>query len=80
MSNTGGDLKGCTIGIELYSGERVFGKVHRWTASSIWIIKEEGFSPLEVPRYIIRRALLLLEGYVEEADIKDALDPQNVEG
>ena len=55
-------LIGCSIGIELYSKDRIFGKVDRWSELSIWIIKEGEKNPIEVPKEIIVRSFILLEG------------------
>ena len=56
------ELKGCTIGIDLVSGIRIIGKVHRWTKSIVWLLEEDREEPIDIPRDIIVRALVLLKG------------------
>jgi hypothetical protein len=59
-------LKGCSIGIELFSGEKIFGKVVNWTQDAIWIIRHGEESQTDVPRDIIVRALVVLKGVSNE--------------
>ena len=50
-----------TIGIELLDGSRQFGKVSKFTKHTIYVIDKNG-DELDVPRRLIKRAFLLLEG------------------
>ena len=53
-------LKGCRIGIELISGAKIFGTVVDWSETAIWILEGAETSPKDVPRDIIKRALVLV--------------------
>jgi len=49
------------IGIELKAGNKVFGRVEKFTIYTIYI-KDKNGDILDVPRRLIQRALLLIEG------------------
>lgn len=49
------------IGIELKAGNKVFGRVEKFTQYTIYIKDKHG-DILDVPRRLIERAMLLLEG------------------
>jgi hypothetical protein len=55
------DLGNPSIGIQLKSGLKVFGKVDKFTQYKIWIKNKHG-DVLDVPRRLIWRAFLLIEG------------------
>jgi len=59
--DTKDNLIGCRIGIQLLSGQKIFGNVFKWSPLSIWVTKEVTLEIIEVPRDIIVRALVLLE-------------------
>ncbi len=54
------------IGIQLKDGNKVFGRVDKFTTYTIYIKNKYG-DILDVPRRLVQRAMLLLEG-----DNKDA--------
>jgi len=49
------------IGIELKAGNKVFGRVEKFTIYTIYI-KDKNGDILDVPRRLIQRALLSIEG------------------
>lgn len=49
------------IGVELKSGGKIFGKIDHFTLHTIYIRNKEG-DVIDVPRRIIERAFLLIEG------------------
>jgi hypothetical protein len=49
------------IGIELKDGSKYFGRVSKFTVHKIYFIDHNG-DELDVPRRIIERALLLIDG------------------
>jgi len=49
------------IGVELYDGRKVFGRVDRFTQYKIYVKDKRG-EIKDVPRRIIKRAFLLLKG------------------
>ena len=49
------------IGIQLKDGNKLFGKISRFTPTKIYLKDQHG-EELDVPRRIIQRSLLLLEG------------------
>jgi len=49
------------IGIELKDGGKVYGQIDRFTTFTIYIKDKHG-DVLDVPRRIIKRALLLIDG------------------
>jgi hypothetical protein len=53
-------LRDCPIAIELLSGEKIFGKVSKWSSKTIYVTKEGYDKPIDVPRDIIVRTLILL--------------------
>jgi hypothetical protein len=69
MSAPKKSLVGCMIGIELISGERVFGRVSKWSKLSIWLIRNGSIRPIEVPRDIIIRSMVLLSGAEDAKNI-----------
>jgi len=54
------------IGVQLKAGNKVFGHVEKFTTYTIYIKDKHG-DILDVPRRLVQRAMLLLEG-----DNKDA--------
>jgi len=55
-----------TIGIQLYAGNKVFGRVEKFTPHTIYLKDKHG-DIIDVPRRLIARAMLLLEG--ENVDV-----------
>ncbi len=53
------------IGIELKAGNKVFGHVEKFTAYTIYI-KDKNGDILDVPRRLIQRALLSIEGETDD--------------
>lgn len=53
------------IGITLVSGKKIFGQVEKFSPYAIYVRDVRG-DVLDVPRKIIRRALLLLKGGKEK--------------
>ncbi len=53
------------IGIELKAGNKVFGRVEKFTAYTIYI-KDKNGDILDVPRRLIQRALLSIEGETDD--------------
>lgn len=49
------------IGIELRDGEKLFGKVTKFTKYNVYL-KDKNGDELDVPRRIIKRALLYIDG------------------
>ena len=56
------DFIGLTIGIDLLNGMRVIGKVHNWGEDTIWVLTDKFNKPIDVPRDLIQRALVCIEG------------------
>ncbi len=54
------------IGIELKAGNKIFGRVEKFTQYTIYIKDKHG-DVLDVPRRLVQRAMLLLEG--EKKDV-----------
>lgn len=64
LNRTKAELKALgnpTIGIELRDGKKLFGKVNRFTTTYIFIKDKDG-DIKDVPRRIIKRCLLLIDG------------------
>ena len=53
------------IGIQLLNGDKMFGKVEKFTEFYIYVKNENG-DVLDVPRRIIKRAFLLIEGGLKD--------------
>jgi len=49
------------IGIQLKAGEKIFGRVHKFTQYTIYIEDSHG-DILDVPRRLIQRSLLMIKG------------------
>lgn len=54
------------IGIQLKAGNKVFGRVEKFTVYTIYIKDKHG-DILDVPRRLVQRAMLLLEGEKKDA-------------
>ena len=64
LSKTKAQLKALgypSIGIELLDGSKCFGKITKFTLHTIYFVDKNG-DELDVPRRLIKRAFLLLEG------------------
>ena len=64
LSKTKAQLKSLgypSIGIELQDGSKCFGKVSKFTRDTIYFVDKNN-DELDVPRRLIKRAFLLLEG------------------
>jgi len=59
-TSTKENLKGCRIAIQLISGDKIFGKVSKWSRDTIWVIQDRQEKPIDIPRDIIVRSLVLL--------------------
>jgi len=59
------EVKGNRIAIELISGDRLFGRVHKGTDTCIWIVEDGETKPKDVPRDLITRVLILFKGQKE---------------
>lgn len=62
MEDASNSLVGKRIGIELLSGDKIFGEVHGWSAAAICVIKDGSEKPIDVPRKIIVRSLIVFDG------------------
>ena len=54
------------IGIQLKAGNKIFGRVEKFTQYTIYIKDRHG-DILDVPRRLVQRAMLLLEGEKNDA-------------
>lgn len=57
-------LKGCLVGIQLRDGNKLFGPLVSFSKFTVWIEDEDG-DPIDVPRNIIRRMFILINGKKE---------------
>jgi hypothetical protein len=60
------DLKDTIIGIQLLDGTKVIGQFVKSNADYIWVRTAASKKPKDVPRVIISRLLVLLEGYLDD--------------
>jgi hypothetical protein len=61
------DLIGCRVGLDLLDGTRLIGKVAKWDDCTVYIDVGAG-EPLDIPKNIIQRVLVLIKGN-EEVDL-----------
>lgn len=57
-----GEFVGLRIGVDLISGKRIHGRVSSWNEDVIVVVEDKTGSKLDIPRGIIVRNLVLLEG------------------
>jgi len=62
------ELKGCRVGIELLDGRKIFGVVHNWSDTIIWVIEDGHKKPIDVPRDIIERVLVAFNEVCDDSD------------
>lgn len=53
------------VGIQLYDGSKVFGRVQEFSRFTIYLVDRKG-DDIDVPRRIIQRCLLLIDGGKED--------------
>ena len=58
-------VKGNRIAIELLNGTKLFGIIHNWDKKYIWIILDGEENPIDVPKDIIMRSLVLFDGGID---------------
>lgn len=56
------EVKGKKIVVELLNGQKIFGVVHSWGKSKIWVVEDTETQPKDIPREIIQRAFVVFEG------------------
>jgi hypothetical protein len=56
------DITGLFIGIQLLDGNKMFGRVNKYNPLSIWVDIKGYEQPIEVPRDIMIRYLVVLDG------------------
>lgn len=62
------EVKGRKIAIELLNGTKIFGRVHSWGTKYIWVLEKGHKKPIDVPKDIIVRSLVLFEEVFDDKE------------
>ena len=55
-------LIGKRVAIQLCNGTKIFGVLDKWTEDIVWVDEQANEDPLDIPKEIIERMLVVFDG------------------